>query len=305
VPRALFVVSSLLIAACGDARDKPAAPTTQQGQRRAQETLLYVDGKARASLGVAELPAAAGTLCELLAAIELACPSLRAVHLHRVDGIVQPLDGDRERVRLEAAPGTRPRVAGVEVSAVAVYQHKQPPALPVRGIAYLDEPVRGGTRVNVDGRLAARMKRNLFDGGLTESADESGEGRYRFSEFLRQQKLGVPRAVELVTAEEGIVRVPDAEVDGLRFSAEFQKHGQMTFQFGRRAVSAVAVNLYVSSAAPLRSVTAVAPLRSTASRHAGFSAGCGMMRGTRPGTRFLGVLLIAGAVLLVTRRKWS
>jgi hypothetical protein len=256
----------LLLSACKHTeRDKPAPPTTQKGEKRAHETLVYVDGVPRASLSIAEAPKAA-TLHEYLDALGV---HARTVHVYR-DGNAVVADVNAP---LELGAGVRPRVGGAEVSAIAIYVDKPPPTLPVQGIPYLDEPVRGGTRVNLDGRLAARIKRNRIEGVLAELDD----GSYRFADFLEQQKLGAARALELVQADESIVRVPDQEVANVRFAAEEHQHGQMRFRFGELAVSAIAVNVYSTASPPQRAVAA--PSKATEARGAGFSGGCDVALG--------------------------
>jgi hypothetical protein len=274
--RVLVLLSvSLLAPACHraapgpgrPAHDKPAA---RKGQGRAPETLLYVDGVPRASISYGELTVSGPQpLCEYLGAVGVPCPAVRALHLYASGGAVTPL-GDLTKARLVVEPGTAPLIGGVALHAVAVYLGKAPPALPVEGIPYLDEPVRGGTRINVDGRLAARLKRNQIEGELLEQP-----GGYALADYLARAKLATPRAVELVTADDQVVRVPDRDVAGLLFDAEPEKHGQMSFRFAGRAVSVVAVNLYVAAAPPLRELARATP--SLLTRQAGFTAGCSVV----------------------------
>jgi hypothetical protein len=263
------VLGLLFLLACHpQTHDKPAPPASRKGQKRAPETLLYVDGVARASLSAGELlHGASASLCDYLAELSVSCSSLRAIHVYR-SGVASPLT-DVTSARLAVQRGAAPRIDGVEVSAVAVYVEKAVPSLPVQGIPYLEESVRGGTRVNVDGRLAARLKRNRIEGALPELP-----GGYALADYVAHERLGVPRAVELVTADDEVVRVPDGEVANLRFDAEPEKHGQMSFRFAGRAVSTVAVNLYMKALPPTRElVSAVA----APARPAGFSAGCSVV----------------------------
>jgi hypothetical protein len=260
-----LLVLCFTFAACHHA-EKPAPPQSRKGQKHASETILYVDGAPRASLSWAEA-LRGGPLCAFLGDVGVPCPTVRAVHLYRPDGTVSPL-GDPVGALVELEAGAEPRVGGVEVRAVTVYVDKAVPPLPVQGIPYLDEKVRGGTRVNLDGRLAARLKRNQIEGEL----DESPNG-YALADFLSLRKLGTPRAVELVSADGDVVRVPDAEIANVTFAAEPEKHGQMSFRFAGRAVSTVAVNLYQSATPPRREVVPPVPAR----EKAGFSAGCSVV----------------------------
>ena len=267
-----------LLAACHHPpREKPAPVAQQQKKtpKRAHEPMVYVDGAPRASLNRLELPpgTASGPLCDYLGKIGVDCASVRALHLYRDGGAVEPVAVLRDS-RLEIDDAGRPRIGGAEATDVAVYVEKSPPPPPIQGIPYLDEPLRGGTRVNLDGRLAARMKRNQLDGSLPELSELDGEPLYALADFLKQQKLNAPRAVELVTADDGLVRVPDGELGGVSFSAERQRHGQMSFHFAGRTVSAVAVNLYSASLPPAHAAPAPADDGAPRSRPAGFSAGC-------------------------------
>jgi hypothetical protein len=257
-----LLVVCLLFSACKHVeREKPAPPATQKGEKRAHETIVYVDGTPRASLSVAEAPKA-NTLREYLDALGVRA---REVHVyHEGNAVVADVSA-----RLELQAGARPRIGGEEVSAIAVYVDKQPPKLPVVGIPYLDEPVRGGTRVNLDGKLAARIKRNRIEGQLSELDD----GSYRFADFLELQKLGAARAIELVQPDESIVRVPEVEVANVRFAAEEHQHGQMRFRFGERSIPAIAVNVY-SASVPAERIIRPAPVQ-----HAGFSGGCSVALG--------------------------
>jgi hypothetical protein len=259
------VLVSLALAACHQRAEKPAPPQSKKGQNHAPETMLYVDGVPRASLSWAETPRP-GPLCSVLADVGVACPTVRAVHLYALDGSVKPL-GDPVGALVELEPGAV-RVGGSDVRAVTVYVDKPVPALPVTGIPYLEEKVRGGTRVNVDGRLATRLKRNQIEGELDE-----GPNGYSLADFLAQKKLETPKAVELVGADGEVVRVPDAEIAKVTFAAEPEKHGQMSFRFAGRAVSTVAVNLYRALAPPVRVLAQAAP----APKRAGFTAGCSVV----------------------------
>lgn len=263
----------LLAAFCQRPHDKPAPPEARKGQKkgegRAPETILYVDGVPRASISFGELTRLGRQpLCDYLASLETPCSTVRALHVYAE--AVTPI-ADLAAAQLEVEPGRAPRIAGVEAHAVTVYVQKPPPPLPVQGIPYLDERVRGGTRINLDGKLATRLKRNQIEGELPEGPDG-----YLLTDFLQQQKLTVPKAVELVMSDDQVVRVPDAEIARLRFQAEPEKHGQMSFRFAGRAVSTVAVNLYAAVAPPVRELARATPVTATA-HHAGFNAGCSVV----------------------------
>ena len=247
--------------------------------KRARETLLYVDGAVRASLTAGELPAQRMPLCDLLARVEAPCASVRGLHLYRESGAVEA--GDAHALTLELDDGGRALIGGAPVTDVTAYVAKAVPPLPVKGIPYLDEPVRGGTRVNLDGRLVTRMKRNQLDDALTPLSGDGDDARYALADFLAPLHAREPRALELVTPDEGVVRVPDAEVGRVSFSAERQRHGQMSFHFGARTVPAVAVNVYLKTTPPERAERPSA--RPPAARQAGFSMGCDVALGGAAG----------------------
>jgi hypothetical protein len=276
----LFVA---LLFGCHHQEPAPAPIKTTQHEnktpKRARETLLYVDGAVRASLTSGELPAERLPLCDLLARVDAPCAAVHGLHLYRESGAVEA--GDARALTLELDDAGRALVGGAPVTDVTVYVDKAVPPLPVKGIPYLEEPVRGGTRVNLDGKLVSRMKRNQLDDTLTPISGDGDDARYSLGDFLAPLHAAAPRAIELVTPDEGVVRVPDGEVGRVSFSAERQRHGQMSFHFGARTVPAVAVNVYLKSAPPERTAPPTAARPTT--RRAGFSMGCDVALGGAAG----------------------
>jgi hypothetical protein len=105
--------------------------------------MLYVDGVPRASISFGELiRPGRQPLREYSAALETPCSTAKALHLYAPGGEVTPL-ADLVDAQLMVETGGAPRIAGSEVRAVTVYVQKPAPSLPVRGIPYLDERVRG------------------------------------------------------------------------------------------------------------------------------------------------------------------
>jgi hypothetical protein len=157
------------------------------------------------------------------------------------------------------------------VSDLAIYIHKKPPRWDrslwaliddqgneVEGIPYLKEEPKNGVRVNVDGRLVARIKRNLLEGNVPAIDEKDGEPRYSLAAFLDAAKIGAAvRSVDLVTRDERVVHVPPEELRDVSFSAARHQHGAMMMYFGAHFVPAIAINLYARLAPPAREMRTV------------------------------------------------
>jgi hypothetical protein len=172
--------------------------------------------------------------------------------------------------RIEWTPGLRVSDHVDVASDLAVYVHKKPPRWSrdywallddrgnaIDGIPYSTPGVRGGVRVNLDGRLVARIKRNLLEGNVTPVRPPQGdeEARYSISAILDSQRIHIKsfRGIDLVTADERVVRLAPAELRaGVELSAERQRHGEVTVYFGGHSVAAVAINVYARLAPPER-----------------------------------------------------
>jgi hypothetical protein len=160
------------------------------------------------------------------------------------------------------------------VSDLAIYVHKKPPRWdrdawtlrdehgePIDGIPYLKEDgVKNGVRVNVDGRLAAHIKRNLLDGNvapLGDAPDGSGP-RYALTAFLRAKGIDVAgasvRGVDLITRDERVLRVTGADAAAVSFAAPRGRHGEVMAYFGAHYAPVIALSVYAKSPVPDRAM---------------------------------------------------
>jgi hypothetical protein len=133
------------------------------------------------------------------------------------------------------------------------------------GIPYNHDDGRRGVRVNVDGVMAARIKRNLLEGNVNPvTPPKPGESaRYRLTDFLAARNVALPevRGVDLLLRDERVVRLSAAEVQaGVEFTALKQHHGEMIFHVAGRDVPALAVDVWAKTdppSRPLRSASAL------------------------------------------------
>ena len=172
----------------------------------------------------------------------------RGLTFHFSDGLA-----GRPRARRHARPGRSRRRHGVGRRSA--------------GRHAAQDDGRRGVRINVDGRLAAKIKRNLLEGNVEPVVEpRPGEvARYRLRDFLASRAVTVThiRGIDLVTRDERVVRVsPEEIVAGIEFIAPDKGHGEMTFLVGGRAIPALAVDVWAESRPPTR------PMRPAGELHA-------------------------------------
>jgi hypothetical protein len=158
-----------------------------------------------------------------------------------------------------------------KVQAVALYVDKAPPRWDrakwglvdergerIEGIPYAAEPMRGGVRLYLDGRIAHVLKRNrTFDRKIAPHRIVDGVPYFRLFEYLEEEELkaGAVAAVELLQENAVVLRLEGAalaaERETLEMSAPPQAGGQVTIHLGpqeaRRSVSVTSVNLYTAA----------------------------------------------------------
>ena len=227
--------------------------------------LVYVDGEARGVLAYNELPAKLALdaqhrarLCDYLHLLGAECGKVQRIDF-RTGGDTVFVSGDdlrkQRKITFSFSSGLagRPQLDGAlaqgELSDVVVWVDAPP--------GMLKDDGRRGVRVNVDGRLVAKIKRNLLEGNVEPMVEpKAGEvARYRLTDFLSSRSVTVARVrgIDLVTRDEKVVRLSAGEVaQGVEFQAPDKGHGEMTFLVGGREIKALAVDVWAASSPPMR-----------------------------------------------------
>jgi hypothetical protein len=281
--RSLSIILALVAAAGCKRQAEPAPAPVAAGPAPAQEVrsvgkgaaeaglevhvpLVYVDGDPKAAFAYNELPAAIaldaqhrGKLCDYFKLLGADCSKVQRVDFHGSTDTLFVSGEDlrkQRRVTFHFTDGLagRPRVDGTlapgDFRDVVVWVKEQPGGM-------LKDDGRRGVRVNLDGRLVAKIKRNLLEGNVEPVVEpKPGEvARYRLRDFLasRSVTVGRIRGVDLITRDEHVVRVSAEEIAaGIEFQAPDKGHGEMTFLLGGRTVPALAVDVWSENAPPAR-----------------------------------------------------
>ena len=239
--------------------------------------LVYVDGEPRGVLAYNELPSTLSLdaqhrarLCDYLKVLGTECAKVQRIDFHVPGDTVFVAGADLRKQRnatfhFTDGLGGRPRLDGTLLPAVdltdVVVWAKAPPG------SMLRDDGRRGVRVNIDGHLVAKIKRNLLEGNV-EPVVEPRPGevpRYRLRDFLASRSVAIKqiRGIDLVTRDEHVVRVSaDDLAAGVEFIAPDKGHGEMTFLVGARAVPALAVDVWADTPPPAR------PMRQAGELHA-------------------------------------
>jgi hypothetical protein len=103
--------------------------------------------------------------------------------------------------------------------------------VPIDGIPYYGQPLRGGIRVYVDGRLAMVIKRNSLG---DEGRVEPGKDVWSVTKMLaaRGIKLKKVGAADLVDVGERLARIDGAGLDALTFTTEAKAQGAVKLSTG-------------------------------------------------------------------------
>ncbi len=155
------------------------------------------------------------------------------------------------------------------ISAITVYVDKEAPTLqngdlafadgkPIVGIPYAPAEISKGTRVYVDGKLAATVKRKELPNGLL--VDSSVENpRFSLPGYLTS--IGVDakqaKAMDFVRDDEVILRVDGKAggADKLAFSLPRHNHGQIAMPAGdSKAAKVSALQIFVKNTPPARTI---------------------------------------------------
>ncbi|MGZ3428472.1 MAG: hypothetical protein ACXVCV_17590 [Polyangia bacterium] len=253
------------MATAAEAARTPGKGATEAGMEL-HVPIVYIDGEPRAALAYNELPAKLALdgahrakLCDYLKLMGAECAKIQRIDFHVQGDTVFVPGAELRKARgvtfhFTDGLGGRPRLDGTLVAGdltdVVVWVGVQPGGM-------LKDDGRRGVRVNVDGRLAAKIKRNLLEGNV-EPVVEPRPGdvaRYRLFDFLASRSVTVEhiRGIDLITRDERVVRVAAADIaSGVEFIAPDKGHGEMTFLVGGRAIPALAVDVWAESAPPTR-----------------------------------------------------
>jgi hypothetical protein len=223
---------------------------------------------------------------EYIKALGIDVAKVKALHVHG-GASVATLDGDEFRrvqnsIHFAFAQGDRGKARIMFVvshlkaattvdmiSAVTVYIDKEPPTYnkagyltdaegnEIEGIPYASKEISKGTRVYVDGKLAATVKRKELPNGLLLDSNTENP-RYSFSGYL--SSIGVDakqaKAIDFIRGDEVILREDDkAQTDAVAFSLPRHSHGRMAVPAGEaKAAKVSAIQVFVKNAPPARTI---------------------------------------------------
>ena len=198
---------------------------------------------------------------------------------HRDDFLFSFTRGDSGKARMHFPPVEGFTNDSIDTLAgVAVYVNKEPPqwdseryflhfgdGVEIKGMPYAHGQLRGGTRVYLDGRLVAFVKRNtLCESAVAAEHRADGEVRYPLIDYLRSLGVnaGKARALELIDQDRVVARLSGRELaarrDGLRFAAPPHSQGSVVVHYGSgdapadTSVSAIALYSPARAAAHFR-----------------------------------------------------
>ena len=125
------------------------------------------------------------------------------------------------------------------LTAVTVYIKRKPPAREgryfvlngevVEGIPYYGEPLRGGVRVYLDGRLVTTIKRHKLTDESLALASPDGTLRWKLLEFLKANGVN-PEPVQeawIIHDERRVNRIGRKQLDSTTFIAKEQRSGEI------------------------------------------------------------------------------
>jgi len=294
--RSLTIVLALT-AAAGCKRAEPVAPApaaaaapadvrtvgkgTQEAGLEVHVPIVYIDGEPTAAFAYNELPATLpldaqhrGKLCDYFKVLGADCAKVQRVDFHVGTDTLFVAGAElrkQRRVTFHFSDGLagRPRLDGTlapgDLGDIVVWVKDQPGGM-------LKDDGRRGVRVNVDGRLVAKIKRNLLEGNVEPVVEpKPGEvARYRLRDFLASRSVTIARlrGVDLITRDEHVVRLSAEELaNDIEFMAPDKGHGEMKFLVGGRAVAALAVDVWAVDAPPARPMLKAGELHASLDEH--------------------------------------
>ncbi len=232
-------------------------------------------------------------LAEYFEALDIPVARIREVHMYGGRGRVAIMSGDEIRrlkndlafsftegdngkMRMHWDPRLQVSDTIDKVQAVAIYIDKKPPVwdrakwglvddegIEIEGIPYAGQPMKGGVRIYLDGRIAHDIKRNkTFDRGIDPHMMVDGIPYFLFFDYLG--KVGVDAshvvAMELLEKNSIVRRVEGAELARERATIEVSAPrgmgGQLMVHLGpeskRTATAVTSIQLYTAKRARAR-----------------------------------------------------
>jgi len=185
-------------------------------------------------------------------------------------------EGDNGKMRMHWGPKLEVSDTIDKVQAVAIYVDRKPPrwdrakwglvddqGVKFEGIPFVGQPMKGGVRFYLDGRLAHHLKRNqTFDRKVQPYMTVDGVPYFRFFEYLEEMGADVSGvvAMELLDQNKILRRIDGAELARdratLDISAPPGMSGQVLIHVGpessRTAIGVSSVLLYTARRAAAR-----------------------------------------------------
>ncbi len=155
------------------------------------------------------------------------------------------------------------------ISAIAVYVEKDAPTIqdgalafadgkPIDGLPYVQSELSKGTRVYVDGKLAATVKRKELPNGLLVDSDVENP-RFSLPGYLKS--IGVDakqaKAMDFLSDDDAILRLDGASkaADELAFALPRHNHGQVAIPAGSaKSAKVSALQIFIKTAPPARTI---------------------------------------------------
>lgn len=141
-----------------------------------------------------------------------------------------------------------------QLTAVTVYLEREPPVRkgndfilngePIYHIPYYGEPIRGGVRVYLDGRLVTTIKRRKLTDESIAVQTPDGETQWKFLEFLKLQgvETGGVQEAWLISQNRRVKRIGVAELSRATFVAIAQRSGVILFGEAKTPTQALALH---------------------------------------------------------------
>jgi len=147
-----------------------------------------------------------------------------------------------------------------QIGSLALYVDKLPPKRDggyfyfgdkrVEGIPYHGEPIRGGIRVYLDGKLATVIKRNKLEASELPSTGPEGQEEYKLFDFLSAQGVDTNKIQEawLIEYERRTKKYSRTDLLGLKFQASKGESGEVLI--GPSQIPAQAISLHSKTLKP-------------------------------------------------------
>lgn len=141
-----------------------------------------------------------------------------------------------------------------QLTAVTVYLEREPPIRkdgefilngePIYHIPYYGEPIRGGVRVYLDGRLVTTIKRRKLTDESLAIQKPDGEVEWKFFEFLKSQGVKLDGVQEgwLISQNRRVKRIGVDELSNATFVAVAQRSGVILFGEAKTPTQALALH---------------------------------------------------------------